>query len=45
MSKSDKFDRAVTDFSITYADQSERDPKVLMKAVKDGRLKAVVERE
>ena len=45
LGKSDKFDQAIADFSIAYADQSERDHKVLMKAVKDGRLKAAVERE
>ena len=36
LGNSDKFDEAVADFSIAYADQSERDHKVLMKAVKDG---------
>ena len=41
--KSDKFDRAIADFSVAYADQSERDHKVLTKAVKAGRLKVVVE--
>ena len=45
LGNSDKFDRAVANFSIAYADQSERDHKVLMKAVKDGRLKVVIERE
>ena len=45
LGKSDKFDQAVADFSIAYADQSERDHKVLTKAVKDGRLKVVIERE
>ena len=45
LGKSDKFDEAIADFSIAYADQSERDHEVLMKAVKDGRLKVVVERE
>ena len=45
LGKSDKFDRAVADFSIAYADQSERDHKVLTKAVKDGKLEAVIERE
>jgi hypothetical protein len=39
------FLQAVADFSIAYADQSERDHKVLRKAVKDGRLKVVIERE
>ena len=41
--KSDKFDQAIADFSIAYADQSERDHKVLMKAVRDGRLKVEIE--
>ena len=45
LGKSDKFDRAIADFSVAYADQSERDHMVLMKAVKDGRLKVVIERE
>ena len=45
LGKSDKFDRAIADFSIAYADQSERDHKVLTKAVKDRRLKVVIERE
>ena len=43
LGKSDKFDRAIADFSVAYADQSERDHKVLTKAVKAGRLKVVVE--
>jgi len=38
LGRSDKFDRAVADFSIAYADQSERDHKVLLKAVRDGRI-------
>ena len=38
LGKSDKFDQAIADFSIAYADQSERDYKVLTRAVKDGRL-------
>jgi len=28
----------VADFSIAYADQSKRDHKILLKAVRDGRL-------
>ena len=43
LGKSDKFDRAIADFAVAYADQSERDHKVLTKAVKAGRLKVVVE--
>jgi uncharacterized protein (DUF2252 family) len=43
LGKSDKFDKAVADFSVAYADQSERDHKIFKKAVRDGRLE--VERE
>jgi hypothetical protein len=45
LGQSDKFERAVADFSIAYADQSERDHKVLTKAVRASRLKVVIERE
>jgi len=38
LGRSDKFDKAVAEFSIAYADQTERDYKVLLKAVRDGRL-------
>ena len=38
LGKSDKFDKAVADFSLAYADQSERDHKILTKAVREGRL-------
>jgi uncharacterized protein (DUF2252 family) len=38
LGKCDKFDNAVANFSIAYADQSERDHKLLMKAVREGRL-------
>ena len=37
---SDAFDRAVADYSETYADQNERDYKALQQAVKDGRIEA-----
>ena len=43
LGKSDKFDEAIADFSIAYADQSERDHEVLMKAVREGRLEVVIE--
>ncbi len=43
LGKSDKFDQAVADFSIAYADQSERDHKSLLKAVRDGRLEVLTE--
>ena len=40
---SDKFDRAIADFSIAYADQSERDHEVLAKAVRDAKLEVIIE--
>jgi uncharacterized protein (DUF2252 family) len=43
LGKSDAFDRAVTDFSVAYADQSERDHETLMKAVRTGRLEVFIE--
>ena len=45
LGKSDVFDQAVADFSIAYADQSERDHETLMKAVRAGKLEVCVERE
>ena len=38
LGKSDRFDEAIADFSIAYADQSERDHNLLRKAVREGRL-------
>ena len=45
LGKSDKFDQAIADFAIAYADQSERDHKLLQKAVHDGRLEVQIEGE
>jgi hypothetical protein len=45
LGKSDKFDEAIADFSIAYADQSERDHEVLVKAVREGRLEVFIEGE
>jgi hypothetical protein len=45
LGKGDKFDKAVAAFSIAYADQSERDHATLMKAVRAGRLKMLIERD
>jgi hypothetical protein len=45
LGRSDVFDRAVTDFSIAYADQSERDHEALMNAVRAGKLEVFIERE
>lgn len=41
--KSDKVDEAIADFSIAYADQSERDHETLMKAVRAGKLEVFIE--
>ena len=43
MGKSDMFDQALADFSVTYADQNERDHAELDKAVRSGKVKAVFE--
>ncbi|MDB6111096.1 MAG: hypothetical protein JWR69_2846 [Pedosphaera sp.] len=43
LGQSDKFDQAIADFAIAYADQSERDHKLLWKAVRDGRLEVQLE--
>jgi hypothetical protein len=43
MGKSDTFDRAVASYAMAYADQNEKDHAVLARAVRTGRLKAVVE--
>ena len=37
------FDEAICDFAVDYADQAERDHKAFVKAVGEGRVKAVVE--
>jgi hypothetical protein len=41
LGKSDRFDKAIADFSIAYADQSERDHAVLKKAASSGRVQVV----
>jgi uncharacterized protein (DUF2252 family) len=45
LGKGDTFDKAIADFSIAYADQTERDHEILTKAVRAGRLEVLVERE
>lgn len=40
----DAFDEALADFSVTYADQTERDHKALLSAIKSGRVEAYIER-
>src|SRR5262249_46428536 len=41
---SDVFDKAITAFAMAYADQSEKDHEALTKAVREGRLKAEIQR-
>jgi len=43
LGKSDRFDRAVADFAVAYANQTERDHAVLCAAVKSGRIIADAE--
>jgi uncharacterized protein (DUF2252 family) len=45
LGKSDAFDKAIAEFSVAYADQSERDHKTLMKAVRAGKLEVFIEQE
>ena len=45
LGKSDVFDEAIADFSIAYADQTERDYDVLTKAARSGRIEVVTEPE
>lgn len=45
LGKSDKFDEAIADFSVAYADQSERDHDALLKAVRAGKLEVFIEEE
>lgn len=43
MGGSSTFDEALADFSVVYADQNERDHAALKKAVRSGKVKAVLE--
>jgi len=45
LGKSDIFDKAIADFAFAYADQSEQDHDVLMKAARAGKLEVFVEEE
>jgi len=36
-------DEAICDFAVDYADQTERDHKAFVKAIREGRVKAVIE--
>jgi hypothetical protein len=43
LGKSDTFDKAVAAFSFAYADQNESDHAALKRAIRDGKVEAVVE--
>jgi uncharacterized protein (DUF2252 family) len=45
LGQSDTFDKAIATFSIAYADQSEKDHAILMKAVRRGDLEVEIEPE
>jgi len=45
MGSSEVFDDALFDFAVDYADQSDRDYKAFVKAVREGRIKATMEGE
>ena len=45
LGKSDTFDKAITAFSIGYADQNEKDHAALKRAIRDGKVKAVIEKK
>jgi uncharacterized protein (DUF2252 family) len=40
LGKSEEFDKALTEFAVSYADQNERDYQALTVAVKNGKIKA-----
>ena len=44
LGKGATFDEAIADFAEAYADQNEQDHAALRKAVRSGRLQAIVER-
>ncbi len=43
LGKGDTFDEAIADFSVAYADQTERDYAVLQKAARSGKIEVLVE--
>lgn len=45
LGKNDNFDKAIADFSMMYADQTERDDEVLRKAVRAGKIEVVIEEQ
>jgi hypothetical protein len=45
LGKGDKFDRALGQFALAYADQIERDHAALVQAVNTGRVEALMEED
>jgi len=45
LGKSDTFDQALGEFSLAYADQNAKDHAALVKAVRSGRVEALIEEE
>ena len=43
MGSSETFDDAICEFAVEYADQTQRDYRAFVKAVREGRVKATVE--
>jgi uncharacterized protein (DUF2252 family) len=43
MGSSETFDDAICEFAVEYADQTQRDHRALVKAVREGRVKATIE--
>ena len=43
MGSSTLLDDAITEFAVEYADQNQRDYRAFIKAVREGRLKAITE--
>lgn len=41
LGNSERFDEAIADFAVAYADQTERDHAAMLKAIKQGRIEAV----
>jgi len=44
LGKSDTFDKALAAFSVAYADQNEQDHAALKRAIRDGKVEAVIEK-
>jgi hypothetical protein len=43
LGRSDRFDEALTEFAVRYADQNDADWKAFKRAIKDGRVEARTE--